>query len=134
MMEGSCLDCPFRRDSSPSLGKDGVDPFDFVHDALSESEEGEFSNCHTCPESGEKCYGQLSMMRNCSVGMMFNPLSELYDVFMALAPDHENYFSLPMEFIAFHDYGEKFYGIDWFLENHGKGNKSRKDPVPILPK
>lgn len=131
-MGGSCLDCPFRRDAERGL-PDGEDPFLFIlKHVISQDQFAEYTP-YCCPESGDSCYGQLVFMRNYHFAWVFDPLSNIDELIEGISIDRETYFDGSYQFVHYHE-GGKLYGVDWFNETHGKGNKLAKDPVPILPR
>jgi len=130
MIHGSCLDCPFRRDSEKTLSN-GQSPIDFYIDSVFHEDEYGEHIINECPDTGDQCYGQLVCMKNSNVGSMFNPLSELVDLLQEIPIDRETYFDGGYQFVHYHDDGP-LYGVDWFNETHSSGNKTAKDLVPVL--
>ena len=94
----TCLDCPFRRDSDPSL----ENPYEFVTIYFGWFIADEVKT-YECPETGSPCHGQKVCRANCNV-------TKDHDLI-----DRDRYFWFAQEMRRYHEEGYIF-GAKWLKE------------------
>lgn len=100
-----CFNCLFSRDADPGLPND-EEPYEFYARHMT----GLFVP-YICPEQGDVCFGQITMMANLCIGMMMKD-HELQDEVYLAEQDWEVYFAGNNEFIRYHREGWIF-GAAW---------------------
>ncbi len=100
-----CFDCPFSRETDSGLPNE-EEPYEFYARHMT----GLYVP-YICPEQGEVCFGQITMMANQCLGIMLKN-HELCEVVYLTEQNCEVYFIYNNEFIRYHREGWIF-GAAW---------------------